>query len=315
MRTVRFMIVCLIYMSSVIPLFAGDNPSAFRIVGYLPDYRAVEFDPSAHRLLTDLIVFSASLTHRGGLDLTRLKEKLPWNTLTTFKKKERVRLILCVGGDDRSTHFAAMAGSAKNRAKFVQEAVQVCLEARLDGLDLNWEHPKNATEMAGYEKLLVELHEVFEPYGMVLSVTVSGWQKLSSEAIAAVDWVNVMSYDHNGRHATFESARADVKELIEGGVPIHKINLGLPFYGRHITKRKQVETYREIFRNYNTAPEVDEVDKLYFNGPSTIRQKTAWAIQSQLGGVMVWELGQDAAGDNSLLKVIYDTVDRAQKYN
>ena len=313
MRTVRFMIVCLIYMSSVIPLFAGDVPTSFRIVGYLPDYRAVDFDPATPRLLTDLIVYSASLSPKGGLDLTRLKEKLPWNTLNTFKNRARVRLILCVGGGDRSTHFAAMAGSAKNRDKFVQEAVQICIEASLDGLDLDWEHPKNAAEMAGYEKLLVELHDVFEPYGMVLSVTVTGWQKLSREAIAAVDWVNVMSYDHNGRHATFDSARADVKTLIEGGVPLHKINLGLPFYGRHITKRRQVETYREIVRNYNLAPEVDEVDKLYFNGPSTIRQKTEWAIQSQLGGVMVWELGQDAAGDNSLLKVIYDTVDQAQK--
>ncbi len=306
------MIACLI-INSVILLFAPDVPAAFRIVGYLPDYRAVDFDPAAPRLLTDLIVFSASLSPKGGLDLTRLKEKLPWKTLYTLKNRERVRLILCVGGDDRSTHFAAMAGSAKKRDKFVQEAVKICLEERLDGLDLDWEHPKNTTELAGYEKLLIDLNNAFKPYGIVLSVTVSGWQKLSPESIAAVDWVNVMSYDHNGRHATFESAREDVKAMIEGGVPLHKINLGLPFYGRHITKRKQVETYREIIKNYNLAPEVDEVDKMYFNGPSTIRQKTEWAIQSQLGGVMVWELGQDAVGDSSLLKVIYDTVDQAQK--
>ncbi len=39
------------------------------------------------------------------------------------------------------------------------------------------------------------------------------------------------------------------------------------------------------------------------------RRKTEFALKSKLGGVMVWELGQDAAGDQSLLKVIRDVTD------
>jgi chitinase len=318
MRTVPFMIICWVFVTADIPVFAGDGLSeqtaAFRIAGYLPEYRAADFDPAAFRQLTDLILFSASPSPEGGLDMTRLKKTMPWGRLRAFKTKELVRLILCVGGWERSAHFAAIAGSAQKRHQFVQAALKVCRDERLDSLDLDWEHPKDATEQQGYETLLAELHNAFKPFGLVLSAAVAGWQKLSGDAIAAVDRVNVMAYDNNGRHATFEAACADVKALTDMGVPPHKINLGLPFYGRDIAQREKSATYREIAAKHRRLPpEVDEVDNLYFNGPSTIRRKTQWAVQSQLGGVMVWELGQDAAGDKSLLKVIRDTVDRARK--
>jgi hypothetical protein len=57
-------------------------------------------------------VFSAEPTATGPLDLSRLK-KVPWADLRAFKTK-RVRLILCVGGWERSKHFAAAAGSEKD---------------------------------------------------------------------------------------------------------------------------------------------------------------------------------------------------------
>lgn len=117
-----------------------------RIVGYLPDYRAAEVDLVAARSLTDLIVFSALPTAEGGLDLSRLKQVVPWSKLREFKTRERVRLILCVGGWDRSGQFATVAASAPKRQKFVQAVVRFCLEERFDGVDLDWEHPKDAGE-------------------------------------------------------------------------------------------------------------------------------------------------------------------------
>lgn len=141
-------------------------------------------------------------------------------------------------------------------------------------------------------------------------MTVAGWQKLPKKAIAAVDWVNIMAYDHDGRHSTIEGAQADVRLLLDMGVPAKKITLGLPFYGRSISNRDQATTYRDIVDQHHPAADIDEVAGIYFNGPATIRRKTEWAIQSQLAGVMVWELGQDAPGAQSLLKVIRDTIDR-----
>ncbi len=286
---------------------ATNAPREFRVVGYLPDYRAAEFNPDATRGLTDLIVFSAEPTKDGQLSLDRLKA-FPWSKVRQFKTQQRVRLILCVGGWDRSQHFAAVATATELRSRFVKSTVQACLDNRLDGVDIDWEHPQNELEQNGYAVLLKDLRDGFQPHGLTLSVTMAAWQKLPRAAFAAVDAIHIMSYDNTGKHSTFETAQADVKSLLEQGAPKEKIVLGVPFYGRHVSKRDTTLTYREIIAKYKPALEIDEVDSIYFNGPRMIRRKTNFALESQLGGVMFWELGQDAEGPQSLLRVIGDAV-------
>ena len=43
----------------------------------------------------------------------------------------------------------------------------------------------------------------------------------------------------------------------------------------------------------------------YFNGIDTIRKKTAFARSQGLGGVMIWNLGQDTDDASSLLRAIH----------
>lgn len=286
---------------------AADPVPPFRVVGYLPNYRADAFDPVAARRLTDLTVFSAVPTAAGDLDLSKLKA-MPWEQLRTFKTRERVRLVLCVGGWTRSAHFPTVAGSADKRAAFARNAVRVCLEQRFDGLDLDWEHPASPAEQDGYGELLAELKRAFRPHGLGLTVTVAGWQKLTPAAVAAADWMNLMAYDHPGRHSAFDAVQKEVEGVLAAGVPAGKLTLGIPLYGRHVEKPDRVKTYRELLAD---GPlDGDERDGFFFNGPATVRRKTDYALATRLGGVMVWEVGQDAAGDAALLKVIRDTVDR-----
>lgn len=186
--------------------------------------------------------------------------------------------------------------------------VRFCLDQRLDGIDVDWEHPKNAAEEEAYGKLLADLNSAFDPHGLLLSVTVAAGQKLPSAAVFAVDGVQPMAYDREKRHSTFEESRNDVRVLIDSRVPPERIILGLPFYGRDVENREAI-TYAEIAAKFDPAPSADQIGNIYFNGPDTIRHKTEFAIQSRVGGVMIWELGQDAAGDRSLLKVVRETVD------
>ena len=50
----------------------------------------------------------------------------------------------------------------------------------------------------------------------------------------------------------------------------------------------------------------DEVDGMYYNGRKTVKQKSQFAFQ-HLGGVFVWEAGQDTVHSaTSLLQVVFD---------
>jgi chitinase len=280
--------------------------NGFRIAGYLPDYRMIDYDLEQAVGLTDLILFSAEPTAEGEIDFQRLKSA-PWERLRQWKTRHRTRLILCLGGWDRSAAFARVSATAESRQRFARKVVAACLERRLDGVDIDWEHPRDAAEAEQYGLLLKELRAAFLPQGLLLSMTLAAWQPLTSDAIAAVDYVQVMAYDHPDRHSTFEGATADIERIRKAGAAAEKIVLGLPFYGREVKQFDKVQTWQQISARF---PELngDESDGLFFNGPRTIRRKTEWALSEKLGGVMVWELGQDAPGARSLLTIIRQTV-------
>lgn len=282
--------------------------NAFRLAGYLPDYRMADFDLDSVRQLTDLIVFSAEPSIDSGLDLRRLKN-VPWQKLQKLSSEHQIRLILSVGGWDRSSHFPVIASTPANRERFAKAALTLCLERKLAGIDIDWEHPKDASEQMAYAELLATIHETFATHGLRLSVTMAAWQEIPVEAFQYVDWVQIMAYDHDGKHSTLENAKSDVERVVKAGAPINKIVLGLPFYGRSIKDRDRAKSYSELVASQRLTPALDEVDEYYFNGPATIQKKTEYAITSKLAGVMVWEIGQDAPGDLSLLRVLRRSID------
>lgn len=279
----------------------------FRVVGYLPDYRVAALDPAALGGLTDLLFFSLEPTPAGGLNAARLTPAIEAK-LQQVKRRRALNLWMTVGGWERSAGFAPVATDPAKRRQFAQTLTLFCLSHHFDGVDFDWEHPANASEEAGYAALLAEVHHAFAPHGLRLSVTMAPWQKLALTGIAAVDSVNLMAYDHEGRHSTLAQAQADVTGFLRLGVPPQKLLLGLPFYGRAVAHTDTALSYADILSQYHPAPAVDEVNGIYFNGPATIKQKTRDALAQHLGGVMVWEIGQDVPGDGSLLKVIHKAV-------
>jgi hypothetical protein len=283
------------------------EPGPFRVVGYLPDYRMKTLDPSVGLFLTDLVYFSAEAEPSGELNLRRLRAK-DVQRLQQIKAKYGVRLLLCVGGWGRSRGFPQLAGSPQARQRFVTAVTRFCLENRFDGIDLDWEHPANATERQNHAALLTALKKGLAPHKLRLTVAVAGWQVLSADAVKAVDDIHLMAYDGRGRHSTYEFAQAEVARLEKQGVPAARICLGVPFYGRGVKEKARVLTYAELVRKYRPAADVDEVDGIYFNGLKTVERKTKYALARKLGGVMVWELGQDAGGEASLLRAIHRIV-------
>jgi chitinase len=109
--------------------------------------------------------------------------------------------------------------------------------------------------------------------------------------------------------------------LTTRGMPPAKFVLGLPGYGRPsgITQTNTILTYAAILtQGGSTLSDSATVTssgfatpyKVYYNGQQTIKLKTMQAKQRG-NGVMLWEKGQDANDNNSLLKAVCDTIGRA----
>jgi chitinase len=297
-----FAVVAVISMTRAI---ADDSEREFRIVGYLPEYRLTGFEVSSGQGLTDLMLFSAELNDDGSLNTSRL-DQCPWPMLQELKHRHGVRLNLVIGGWERSKHFASVTASDERMKRSVDSVVRFLIQHQLDGVDLDWEHPQNEHEHTRYGELLSELHAAFTKHGLRLSVTIAPWQQLSDLAIESVDTVQVMAYDNDGPHSTMEQATGSIQKL-SLRIPNKKLVLGLPFYGRDVQSR-EATTYGEIVAKFDPDPKSNQEDQIYFNGEATIREKVQYAMQAGLAGVMIWEIGQDAPGDRSLLKVIQQTV-------
>jgi GH18 family chitinase len=140
---------------------------------------------------------------------------------------------------------------------------------------------------------------------LIVSVALAPFDQIDLRPYAAVDRIHIMSYDRGDRHSTLEQAQQDAALFLSAGAPQEKLILGMPFYGRAMTPPYKDYTYAEIVELYHPASVVDEAENIYFNGSETVKQKTCLAKTMGLGGVMIWELGQDSSDNTSLLRAIH----------
>eukprot|EP00966_Prymnesium_polylepis_P104446 2419008-Prymnesium_polylepis.1 len=213
---------------------------------------------------------------------------------------------MCVGGNGRSAGFSATVRSKKKRARFVAALLNLCEKAGFDGVDLNWEYPgfqfgrgylpeeEVTKDYRGLHKLIQELHEAFAPSSRVLTLAYypdGRQERLLHEAGPYVDAMHAMAYDQQGRHSTEEFG---LKVMTQGAqlLPPAKVTVGVPFYGRHV-KTGDWKSYEDIVQWGALPPAVDEAREYYFNGPDLIARKVQQAREHGLGGVMIWEVGQD----------------------
>jgi len=289
---------------------AGETHGRFRITGYLPEYRFNSLNLEQAALLTDLILFAAEPGPDGIVQMGRVS-RAPWEELWSLREQHQTRLILCLGGWERSTRFSEVVQDPQKRARLVKSVTDVLMDRKLNGLDIDWEYPQSPADWKGYIRLLQQFQKAFSSRQLSLSITIAPGRDLPEDAWKAVDFIQLMSYDYGQQHSTLKQARQDIQTFLGRNIPAEKIILGVPFYGRNVSDRKAM-TYARIVDRFQPAETVDEVDGIYFNNLQTIRQKTAAALEAGLGGVMIWEIGQDTANETSLLKAIADTVQTCQ---
>lgn len=263
------------------------------LAGYVPDWGYSKLPNAALSQVTDVYYFSVQPNADASIDFSDINVA-NLRALASIKKNKEFRLILCVGGWERSKHFAPVTANESLRAALVENLVRTCDQFGLDGIDLDWEHPQTDKEASDYARLMVELKLALGP-SRLLTAAMAGWQKLPQAGIDALDRLNLMAYDHEGEHSTLEQAKADVEAAKKLGFSPSKIVLGVPFYGRDVQNFDVEMSLRDILAKYKPKPDEDMAGNFYFNNQSTLIRKCEYIKSEKLGGAMVWELTQDTA--------------------
>lgn len=275
----------------------------YTVCGYLPDYRVKGLDSALLQYATDVIYFSLEPKGDGTLVTDRFTAEHR-KALAEWRMRHGFRLLVSIGGWGRSEGFATMSTGDTRRRKFVKALTEFCTTHDFDGVDYDWEFPKTARERKGYVDLIRDTRQAFSPRGMIVTVALGHNQNLGQEAYGLLDRVHIMSYDHPGKHSTLEHAKGDATRFIGFGVPRRKLMLGVPFYARNVKKWNDSKSYRDLVRAHDPGPDSDWAGDYYFNGIDTLKKKATHAQELGLGGIMVWELGQDATGGMSLLRAL-----------
>lgn len=279
----------------------------FTIHAFLPEYRPHDRALVACAPNARVLAFSAELTTDGTLsELDRVvsKEKL---------KTKDCRLDLVIGGGGRSGGFPSLVREkrgilAKRVAKEVANAIR---ERGFDGVSYDWEYPQSKEDWSAYSTLLRETRlAIGDEATLSFSVhlTAESFQMIKEFEMTDVDAIHVMAYDApvgGEGHSSLDLARRVMEHTRAVGIKSSKLTLGVPFYGRKLTQPSEAKTYEEIRREYAGSQPFDEVgdvvDGFGFNSIDTVKAKVALAKEYGYGGVMIWELGQDAQDDESSL--------------
>jgi GH18 family chitinase len=281
---------------------------AFDVIGYSMNPASPIVQEHSSRHISDLVYFSVEPARDGSIDM-RGVSAVGFDAVNELISNREIRVHLAVGGWGRSDYFAEACETEESRARLIQALVDLCMKHGLSGVDYDWEFPKSEEEYDLFSALIVESKKAFRAEGLTLSAAFSPWQKFGPEVYASLDRVHLMTYDFNKKHSTLEDAKKAVDDFLAQGVPAEKLFMGVPFYGRKIDDAEHSITYRNLMAQHDLTSNLDEVDGYFFNGQKTISSKVKFAIARGLGGIMIWELGQDVTDHRSLVKTIGQTIE------
>jgi len=268
-----------------------------------------------------------------------------------------------------------MAADPIARSRFIRNLIVLVEKHGLDGIDIDWEYPGQVgggnvfrkQDKQNFTLMLKELRWQLDEQSTrdnrtgenkyLLTIASGGDKKFlrhteMGKAEQYLDFINIMTYDlyngldkKTGHHSNlYQSLKGDhsrnssadaVRGHVRAGVPIGKIVLGVPFYGRGWEKVKNkdnglyqkaegphisfsYDTLKSSFVNKNGFKRYwDEKAKApYLWNPSSctfityadeesMYYKTNFVKVKGLGGVMFWEYSQDTK-ELSLLDKLYN---------
>ena len=293
------------------------------IVAYLPEYRAAPTDAQLDRL-THLVLFSAIPGDGGRLAWANrtnwARTDADVNAVVTMARARGVKVIIALGGWGRTGTFPQSVRPTA-RQTFVNHIMDFVRLYNLDGVDIDWEYPTTDQERSDFEGFMIALKAALGE-NRRLSFAIGAQYAptfYSAATFAAMDALHLMTYDgqtnNRPHHADMAWSKGVVDTWINSGrIARHKIFYGVPFYGRGGGEF----TYAQIIQpDPNRLSQTNTNGVTWYDGVPQIREKTNFAWERNIGGIMIWELQQDvvATSEHSLLNTIFQETQRLAGLN
>jgi chitinase len=291
----------------------------FRIVGYIKGDLEVDGGKIDFDKLTHLNVAFINPDSTGAFAEVRGLKEIVKNA-----HSHQVKVLVSIAGGRAPAYLRSLVSSS-NRASFVAHLLKLMNDYELDGIDVDFE---GSFLNQDYEGFITELAKAIKPKGLLTAaVSTQYGARFTALSLQQFDFINIMSYDktgpwrpqNGGPHSTLTMAVDDLEYWQrEKGVAKDKLSLGVPFYGYSFGPAGAGSLpYKRIVTTYPGSEDKDEVKTpdggiLYYNGTATIKTKTRLAMD-KAGGIMLWQLLQDATGPGSLTDIIYTEVSSKSK--
>lgn len=228
----------------------------------------------------------------------------------------KVQILASIAGGIPPAYFSTLITPAM-QPKFIAGLLKLVDDNLLDGIDVDIEQELIDNN---YESFVTALAAALKAKGKLTTAAVATVyaSRYSDKALSKLDFINIMSYDKTGpwnqanpgQHAPYSMAVEDLAYWNgTRGIAKEKLSLGVPFYGYGFgTNAPESLSFKEIITTYPGTVNADQVTVsgggiVYYNGIPTIKSKTELALE-KAGGIMIWQLRQDATGANSLLGTI-----------
>lgn len=261
--------------------------------------------------------------------------------LVELKKDHQIYIVLSIGGWTAGG-FSEMASTERRRKAFARDCKRIVKDYNLDGIDIDWEYPSSneagisssPADIDNFTLLMKELRKALGKDYLLSCATIADARFVDFKAIEPyVDLVNIMMYDvgnppfhHAALFRSEMSGRVTAQEALQAhldaGMPVNKLVLGVPFYGRSV-KGFGDTSYGALAKRTDVTRMWDDVAKVpylvkkgefvcTYEDAESLAWKCWFIKETGMRGAMYWEYRcDDEAGTlrNAVWKGVMDNHD------
>lgn len=291
--------------------FRVESASVIRLVGYLPDWAYSVYKNIDFEALTHLNIAFCNPDKNGNISCSIPDMEL--ENIICKAHENNVKVMAALGGAGGCDGYLPLINNSNRMNDFNKKIMDYCEKYDFDGIDLDLELNSGHEIWNYYGDWVNSLRNLCDERGFELSTASARWLgvKVSADTFSKFDFINVMAYDND----LSKISHADMSYALElldyfhkqKNISKDKLVLGVPFYGRGYNADGSLDwnSYMPFSKIIASDPQnfyADNYNGIAYNGAALIAEKCA--LSKEYGGIMIWELTQDAAGEYSLLKLI-----------